>query len=205
MQEFEQRQLSEYIDGSLDPQQIEELEAAIARDGELAQLEKDLRLMLQHTATQQVPEMRPEAYQDLRSRVQARYATPARPQRHWRPILAMAAMLLTAVGLGYYLGLDRATDQAMPQTAQNLLHEIEQTRLAFYTAIEKMEIQASVRLNSMPPEVALTFAGNLHMVNRLIDDCEKLIREYPEDFRAYASLSEAYRTKVKLLEKIMTT
>ncbi len=228
--------LGDYLDGTLAADARQRLERHLAgcercrgTADDLARIRATARALPDRTPPDRVW-ARIEG--DLAREAQA----PARPRRGWplrasrpgwfsRPFvpasLAAAAVLLLAVGIGYFT-LDRggqapgrapaagvstvATGRETPAPATNdeLVRSVqEELTLAeshYDKAIAGLEQITKAGQGSLDPQVLATLQKNMALIDQAITDSRQALRSQPTSQLAQESLFEAFRRKVALLQ-----
>ncbi len=198
--------LSQSMDDGLNPQAQTVLDSALESE-EWSDLKNDLSRLKDISAIQAPP---PSAalYSSLQEKVNAEYGRPEK-RPFWsfifaRPIL-VSALLLVVFGTFTWrqLNLSQRVEEGDPNDLARLKLNVNAAQQQFHQAILKMETLAIARLEELPPDLAHDYAANLRMINKAIANCEAMLENHGTEYQVYASLSRAYESKVKLLERIL--
>ncbi len=142
-----------------------------------------------------------------------KHAPPRAPRGTWSwSILAAAAALVTIVGLSVVL-LQRGLFSTTPTSSGNaqtnhlvesIEHDLQQAAEHYEKAISGLEQVANASESPLDPTVMATVRENLTLIDRAIDESRSALRQNPESRQAQASLFEAFRRKVALLQNTIT-
>ncbi|MPZ21314.1 MAG: hypothetical protein GEV06_25960 [Luteitalea sp.] len=131
----------------------------------------------------------------------------------WGRMAAAAALLVVAISAGLW-SLWVSREQAEPlratrteagdRRAQDLVATVEsEIALAaehYEKAIAGLEEAARASGTELDPDVMATLKTNLALVDQAIDDSRRAVRDQPDNLVAQASLLDAFRRKVTLLQ-----
>ncbi|MPY87156.1 MAG: hypothetical protein GEU99_04460 [Luteitalea sp.] len=139
-------------------------------------------------------------------------ATP-RKLAVWGRLAAAAAVLVLATGAGLWslwttrerlepVGSTRteAGDQRAGDLVATVESEIELAAEHYENAIAALAATARASGTELDPAVMATLKTNLALVDQAIDDSRRALRAQPDNLVAQASLLDAFRRKVTLLE-----
>jgi anti-sigma factor RsiW len=222
--------LSEYLDGSLPPDDRAGLEDHLRRCEACRTLAADLRRI--RDAAANLPERTPPDRVWARIALEIEHVQPAatapagRVRRFVRrfPSLAIpvpvlgAAVVLLAVAVGYLAWSGRgmmpgapggpaqgvATDSlghpASGDLVQSVETELREAEQHYEKAIAGLEEIAKAGQGTLDPQVAATLQTNLRVIDQAIRDSRQALESQPTSQLAQESLFEAFRRKVALLQ-----
>jgi hypothetical protein len=128
--------------------------------------------------------------------------------RFWVPRIAAAALLIIAVGTGaWQYRAHRPAAVSTPREediARNANDEIREAEVHYDKAIAALEQLTAGQQAALDPQVASAIAQSLATIDRAIADSRRAVHDHPDSTVAQASLLEALRTKVSLLEETMS-
>lgn len=133
-------------------------------------------------------------------------ATPERTRLPGSAWLAMAATLLLSVaGAVWFLqGWTRGPEPAGNAAAANLVESVEaelrEAEAHYAKAIDGLEQIAQAQQDVLDPDTAETLRRNLALIDQAVADSRAALRVQPDSRLARASLFEALRRKVSLLQ-----
>jgi anti-sigma factor RsiW len=207
------------VDGTLEPELQEELDVHLRQCPSCRALEEDLAAM--KGAAAELPDYTPraEVWTALSQRLAGELA--ARPRPVWtgtRVALAMAATLVLAVSASVWLLRGPAPAQApqasaaqagapaagVIQSKEDLVQDVdEHLRIAeehYLKAIVGLEQVVKSGESTLDPALAATLQKNLGVIDQAATESREAIKAQPNNQLAQASLFEALRQKVALLE-----
>jgi hypothetical protein len=198
-------ELSDYVDGALTGERLREVEDHLAGCATCRSLVEDLQ-SIQLTA-RTLETIAPPPY--LWTRIAAQLETPPASQGWaslfaWQGLAATAATLVIVTSLAW-LGGRLATVPDLPagpiaSEAGVTPSELGAAEVPFTEAIAGLERIAQEGRDSLDPEVAGVLRANLTVIDEAIGQSRKALASEPESEVAQASLVEALRSKVGLLE-----
>jgi anti-sigma factor RsiW len=220
------RELDAFVEGTLEPTLVSQVEAHLAVCDRCRALVGDLHRILAQARS--LPQLQPPpmAWHGIRVALGADHLplAPAasgrreRPSWHWRG-LAVAAMLFLAVATSlYFVGGSRWRASQLsgsPTTVSNTAdadadplgtveEELAQAAAHYEKAITGLERVANAADTSLDPETMATLRTNLGVVDKAIEDSRRALRAQPTSEVAQTSLLDAFRRKVTLLQNTLT-
>ena len=184
--------LSRSIDEELAPGERARVEAAFLEEPELRDLQETLKKNKEFCLQTHI------SPPQLNSLNLLELTTPKKTYLAWA--LPLAAACIMAGWLFF-----RSENTPQPENVDPLNQELLATQQAFHSAIQALEVRAEQRLEQLPDHLQLIFRENLALVNHAIQSCEAAIPQDNAQYLAYKTLSQAYETKIKLLEQILKT
>ena len=227
--EMYREQIDALVDGTLGPADRAALEAHLAVCPECRELADDLRAI--HRAARGLPELAPpaRAWTGIAARLEPPHTTDAvrATATNWRQRLgvplAIAALLLAAVGITLVMRRVRSIDTPVPSAPvaaavtrparpadvpppadasadlRSLELELQQAEAHYENAITKLEVLAKDR-RAIDPGVAAVLAKNQRVIDTAIGESRAALRAQPASEQAQESLFEAFRQKIALLQ-----
>jgi len=98
-------------------------------------------------------------------------------------------------------GVETAAPAGAPATAESVAGELKQAEDHYQKAIEGLQQIAKAGEGSLDPKVAESLQKNLAIVDQAIADSRTALQQQPTSEPAQASLLDAFRTKVGLLQE----
>ncbi len=221
--------LHDALDAPLPPAEATALAAHLDTCGACRDLEADLRLLREATESLDPPIVSSAGWTSLAAQLEreglmasaSASAASAPSQASWRGYawMALAASLLAGIGASLiWRASDRLTPStptaAVPQPAPagnaRVPHAVEaieiELRLAaehYEKAITALEGLAAEDRTRIDPAVAQVVERNLVLIDTAIADSRKALQGQPGSLVAQASLFDAYRQKVSLLQDLI--
>lgn len=220
-----QRDISEYVDGSLSPSREAPLERHLEGCADCRAVLKDFQAIAaqakgleRHTPPDRVwlkirvglrEERAQNAAQDTQAARAPRLAErrPAFSFASPRFRLALAstlALLVVAAGLLYF----RPGRQVMPAEKAALerrtLDKLNEAEWHYQAAIKALSEAASAQKGGLDPQLAQVFRTNLEIVDASIQTCRQAVVRDPRDLQAQNALLTSYKDKVDILREMLS-
>ncbi len=209
-----QKDISEYLDGTLEAGRSEALRAHLERCDSCRSFLEDLR-EISGRAQRFAPLDPPDrVWENIRSALRERKAAPtgaerlspafSRPRFAVRFALASAAVLVVVGGLVLFqpwksgvapLDLD-AEKAALNRKTLDKLNEAE---WHYQEAVKALRQAIESQEGALDPQMAAVFAANLGIVEASIEACRRAVESDPKDLKARNALLAAYGKKVQIL------
>jgi hypothetical protein len=219
--ETARRLIDSLVDDALDPVAHGDLDAHLRVCPACRALAEDLLVVAR--AARSLPLLAPpeSSWHRLAAAISAPPAVgaPLRPSRQWvGAALAIAAVLIAAVGITVVVRRGRAQDEAAtrapavagPTSASSgpdvasadlssLEAELQQAEANYENAIVKLEVLARDR-RALNLKDAAVLQKNLRLIDTAIGESRAALKAQPSSERAQESLFEAFRSKIALLQ-----
>jgi flagellar biosynthesis chaperone FliJ len=97
--------------------------------------------------------------------------------------------------------VDRAAGNPVaPGSVESVADELQQAAAHYESAIQQLEVLAKNGDQTLTPDVATTLQRNLTVIDQAIGESRTALQQHPESEPARASLFEALRRKVTMLQ-----
>ena len=206
--------IQELVDGTLGPIRRAELQTHLDQCDECRALVADLQKIRAAAASLDRPAPRDHVWMQIAGRLRQEgrvTGTTASPARNlaW---LALAASLVIAVGASIYVLLPLRSQQATttstptggnaaaPSTVQSAADEMQIAEQHMQAAIEGLQRAADMNDGTIDPETRAVIQKNLQVLNGFIAESQAAVQSDPQNAPARASLFDALRQKVTLLQ-----
>jgi hypothetical protein len=218
--------LDEYIDGTLEATARERLDAHLATCDACRVLVRDLQQIRRVARSLESTAPPPRVWAAIAERIEPRAQPTPMPRRirrsermfsAWTIGLAVAAALALVVITASVVRLieRRGAPASSPATttasapasttgtptAQAVASELQQAEAHYEKAIDGLQQIAKAGQGSLDPKVADALQQNLTVIDQAIAESRAALQAQPTSAPAQASLLDAFRTKVGLLEE----
>jgi anti-sigma factor RsiW len=218
--------LDEYIGGTLEPTARQRVDAHLATCDACRALIHDLQQIRRVARSLESTAPPPRVWSAIAERIEPRAQPAPRPQRIRRPermlsswtiglavAAALALVVITAsvVRLVEHRGAPASapatTTASAPAssggaaTAESVAGELQQAEAHYEKAIDGLQQIAKAGQGSLDPKVAAALQQNLTVIDQAIAESRAALQAQPTSAPAQASLLDAFRTKVGLLEE----
>jgi len=204
--------ISDYIDGELDHSRGVVLEQHLENCRECREFLNDLQT-IKHTAGNLENPVPSSNWEIIRERLDSKTPVRSGSFRQVRlfpglkPALAAAAaifLIVTAAVISWNVfhfpaGIFEAGTQ------ETALAKLKQAEHHYQMAIQSLKEAAEAREGSLDPNTRLIFEANLEIINASIASCRQAALTNPEDMDTRNFLLSAYREKMDLLYRMITT
>lgn len=207
--------IQELVDGTLGPVRRAELQTHLDQCDDCRALVADLQKIRAAAASLDRPVPRDHVWMQIAGRLRQEgrvTATAVTPTRHFA-WLALAASLVIAVGASIYVLLPLRSQQAVtttapsgggnaagPNTVQSAADEVQVADQHLQLAIEGLQRAATMDDGTIDPETRAVLQNNLQVLNGMISESRAALKSDPQSAPARASLFDALRQKVTLLQ-----
>jgi hypothetical protein len=210
-----QRDLSEYVDGSLAGRKRARLERHLAACPACRQVLEDFRAITDVAPALAGPELRASVWPRIRARLEALEMEPSRagvpvPGRRafgWgMPALkfaGVAAIILMLAASGVFFGLrlgKRGVPERIADPEKYTLAKLDAAEHDCQKAIRSLSEAFAARQGTIAPQVADIFERNLAVVDATIQTCRQDVLKNPDNLQARNYLLAAYMDKVSVLD-----
>lgn len=213
--------LDDYVDGTLDAQARSRVERHLATCPDCRALAQDLAQIHRAARSLESPAPPPRVWTAIAARLSdaepgARPARAGRVMRMSSPwftgLAAAAAIVLIVLTASVVRLLERpggapgqpaattAPAQTGAATPASVAGELQQAEAHYQKAIDGLQQIAQAGQSSLDPQVAAALQKNLTVIDRAIAESRTALQANPTSEPAQASLLDAFRTKVGLLE-----
>jgi len=169
-------------------------------------IEEDQQLISQVKAMNEpveAPHLWERIEQDLEAERRKEMLGRSRPgrQRMFR-FMRIAAVIVVAVGLGYYLGIrtEHRDSKVLNQTALQRVETLEHEHLQ---AIAELEAQVEPVLASMDMDLALLYRDRLETIDAQIENCREALTENPGSAHVRNYMLAALEDKRETLSELL--
>jgi anti-sigma factor RsiW len=215
--------IDDYVDGRLEGDPRRRLESHLETCAGCRALAADLRAIRRTAGTldRRIPSR--DVWTRIASQLAASSAPAARPRPRWLMPLAAAAVLAVAVASGVYmksrLWPSGARTTIAPQAhvdepatstssvapapedlARTVEAEMQMAEAHYEKAIAGLEQIAKSEEKTLDPQLAATLRKNLGVIDQAISESRAALKSQPDSEPAQASLFEAFRDKLTLLQ-----
>jgi len=125
-----------------------------------------------------------------------------RPQVRVFRYLRFAAVLVVALGLGYYLGF-RVQGVDTGLLTSSTLQQVEDREREYVQAISELEVQAEPLLADMDIELALLYRDRLEIVDSQIENLREALAENPANAHIRQYMLAALQDKKETLKELL--
>lgn len=200
--------LQELVDGTLGPVRRAELQTHLDHCDDCRALVADLQKIRTTAASLDRPQPPDRVWMQIAGRLRQEgrvTGSPSTPRRNlaW---LALAASLVIAVGASIYVLLPLRSQQVPPgnatagTTVQSAADEMQLVEQHLQLAIEGMQRAADMDDGTLDVETRAVLQKNLQVLNGAISESRAALKSDPQSAPARASLFDALRQKVTLLQ-----
>jgi predicted anti-sigma-YlaC factor YlaD len=195
--------IGDYVDGVIDPDAANSLDAHLAACAECRALADDLRAIRAAARRLERHEPPARAWQRIATAVEDDRRRRSVGWRSWRPIAAAAAVLLTLTGA--WLVLDTAEPPASAPIAQSPAQPLpeepdsQDTNAQLQLAIDGLERITVVDAGELDDDTAQILKTNLTLIDAAIGESRAALETEPSSDAAQRSLFAALNTKVTVL------
>ena len=217
--------IGDLVDGALAGDARQQVERHLETCVRCRALADDLRAIRRTAGTldRRVP---PRAvWERVQAQIAVQPAAAPRPARRWIVPLAAAATLVFAIGAGFYLrgrvapapvpvavapAHDDAPVAAAPaapgsdELARSVEAEMQMAEAHYEKAIAGLEQIARSEEKTLDPQLAATLRKNLGVIDQAISESRAALKAQPDSEPAQASLFEAFRNKLTVLQDTVT-
>jgi len=217
-----QRDISEYVDGSLGPGReaslrrhlegcadcravLKDLEAIAGRAHGLERLTPPDRVWLKIRAGLHEERARNAAHSAPAARPVERRPAFAFASPRFRLALATAMVLVVAAAGLLYLQPWRQTMPAEKAALERrTLDKLNEAEWHYQAAIKALSEAASAQRGGLDPQLAQVFRTNLEIVDASIQTCRQAVLHDPRDLQAQNALLMSYKDKVDILREMLS-
>ena len=206
--------LGDAVDGTLSVEERAQVDEHCRGCEACRHLLNDLLEIRATAASLALPTPSPEVWDAIYASIQHRdkpgFAALWRPgPRHvWLRYGTVAAALVLMLGAAVWFDLRPKLGPTSEQSAADLsraaLTELQLAEQHYLKAIRSLEQLAANRDRTLDPAVAASIAQSLESIDRAISDSRAALESEPQSLVAQASLLEALRTKVTLLQETVS-
>lgn len=207
--------IQELVDGTLGPIRRAELQTHLDQCDECRALVADLQKIRAAAASLDRPAPRDHVWMQIagRLRQEGRVTAATATTRHFA-WLALAASLVIAIGASIYVlmplhkqatsgpaaGETASGNAAQTDTVQSIADDLQLAEQHYQSAIDKLQKVADLNDGTIDPQTAAVLAKNLQVIEGAISDSRTALKSDPQSAPARASLFDALRQKVTLLQ-----
>lgn len=211
-----QRDISEYVDGTLDARRTAALERHLAACAACREVLEDFRAVCDAASRLDAPEPGDDVWRTIRSRLEAEVsgragapsaAAPRRRTFAWglpaMKLAGAAALVMILIGTGLVVGIRAGRGgKAVDPSDRNkfTLAKLDEAEGYYQKAIASLAEAFAAQKGAMPVQVAEVFEKNLTLVDATIQACRQSVLKEPEDLEARNYLLAAYMDKISVLD-----
>lgn len=200
--------IQELVEGTLGPVRRAELQTHLDHCDDCRALVSDLQKIRATAASLDRPQPPDHVWMQIagRLRQEGRVSGAAPLPRRNLAWLALAAALVIAVGASIYVLLPLRSQQgtsgnaAAGNTVQSAADEVQIAEQHLQLAIEGLQRAADMNDGTLDPETQAVLQKNLQVLNGAISESRAALKSDPQNAPARASLFDALRQKVTLLQ-----
>lgn len=208
--------IQELVDGTLGPIRRAELQTHLDQCDECRALVADLQKIRAAAASLDRPAPRDHVWMQIAGRLRQEGRVTAANVTATRHVawLALAAALVIAVGASIYVLLPLRSQQAVTTTSpsagggnavggttvQSAADEVQIADQHLQAAIEGLQRAATIDDGTIDPDTRAVLQQNLQVLNGMISESRAALKSDPQSAPARASLFDALRQKVTLLQ-----
>ena len=200
--------IQELVDGTLGPVRRAELQTHLDHCDDCRALVADLQKIRATAASLDRPQPPDHVWMQIagRLRQEGRVSGASSAPRRNLAWLALAAALVIAVGGSIYVLLPLRSQQATSgnaaagTTVQSAADEVQIAEQHLQLAIEGLQRAADMNDGTLDPETQAVLQKNLQVLNGAISESRAALKSDPQNAPARASLFDALRQKVTLLQ-----
>ncbi len=211
------RYISEYVDGTLAPERLDQLHRHTDKCAECRRLLHDFQAMAREARGLERLTPPDRVWLNIRAglrdakaretaasraaRARTSVFRPAFPRPSFVPALAAAAAVILVVSLGilYLQPWQTATSAEKAALDSLTLTKLDEAEEHYEQAVIALNEALSAQRGSLDPEVTRVFETNLALVDASIEDCQRAVRRNPSDLEAQYALLSSYKEKVQLM------
>jgi hypothetical protein len=200
--------IQELVEGTLGPVRRAELQTHLDHCDDCRALVSDLQKIRATAASLDRPQPPDHVWMQIagRLRQEGRVSGASSLPRRNLAWLALAAALVIAVGASIYVLLPLRSQQgtsgnaAAGNTVQSAADEVQIAEQHLQLAIEGLQRAADMNDGTLDPETQAVLQKNLQVLNGAISESRAALKSDPQNAPARASLFDALRQKVTLLQ-----
>jgi hypothetical protein len=210
-----QRNISEYVDGTLDARRAAALERHLETCAACREVLEDFRAVSEAASRLDAPEPGDDVWRTIKRRLEAEVAGPAgvpagMPRRRafiWglpaAKFAGAAALVLVLMGAGVVIGIRASRGGAqsgLGDREKYTLAKLDEAEGYYQKAIASLAEAFAAQKGVMPAPAAEVFEKNLTVIDATIQACRRSVLKEPEDLQARNYLLAAYMDKIKVLD-----
>ncbi len=194
--------LDDAVDDALSAGEARALREHCARCARCGGLLRDLRAIREAAGALDRHTPAPRLWRAIASRTVSRHRVPGVLMR--RALAAAAVLLLVAGAAGWRHFASRPASGAPAEAAMTADAEIREAEAHYMKAIAALEQLTAGQERTLDPRVAEAIGQSLATIDRAIAESRSALIAHPESAVAQASLLEALRMKVSLLQQTVS-
>lgn len=211
-----QRYISEYVDGTLDPDLEDSLRRHLEACAECRALLEEFQAMVGEAKTLErlVPpdsiwlkirtNLRQKRARAESENLSDRPSFSLAPSRlHFAVAAAMGVVVLILVGVLYFQPWNKGMPVERAAVDTHTLVKLNEAEWHYQQAIKALSEVVEAQQGQLDPEVARVFQENLAIVDASLKACRETVRRAPQDLEAQFALMASYKQKVQLLTEWM--
>ena len=218
-----QENCSQWIDSDLDFMQIDELKSHLDTCVACSAFSNELKTIKQSAQLLEPINPPERVWTNLRSQLSAEGLVYSKPRRTlFESILsnpffssklvwnnAIIALFILVGSLVVYDYVEDPLVTINPTIVhsheEDLLEELRQAESHYRMAIEKLNVVAKNKLETLDPVLAKIFTDNLVTMDSILNECKQALKNDPQNSLVHHYLLATYKNKVDLMQTLLTS
>lgn len=197
--------LDEYVDGTLDEAQHQELELHLADCAACRQEERALRAFLAEAASfkRETPPSR-DLWPEIAERIEKEKGWSAR--RYALPLLAVAAAAVLALVSTMQVGpkpVETAPSEPLQQASTGPASDVEKAELEYERATSQLLAALNSKRSTMSPEAQKTLDDTIAAIDGGLRDVRAALQTDPQNAKLTKMLAATHQKKLDLLLRLI--